>query len=100
MQCSGRYDLRNLSLLVLGMVISGILPLAAHAADHRHHPLFFATPAEAEHAQNHPECTCRAAGQSHPLGAQICLAGGQLFRCTMDQNVTSWKPVGTPCPQS
>lgn len=100
MPCSGRFATSCAGSLTLGILISGLLSLTVRAADHRHLPLAFATPAEAEHAQNHPECTCRAAGQSHPLGAQICLTGSQLFRCSMDQNVTSWKPLGTPCPQS
>jgi len=73
------------------------------AADHRHLPRAFENAAAEAHAQNHPECTCRAQGQSYPLGSQICLSGvqgSQIFRCSMDLNVTSWKSVGTPCPQS
>lgn len=52
-----------------------------------------------QHAQGLPECTCRASGQDHRIGAQICL-GSQMFRCSMDLNVTSWKSTGSPCPQS
>ena len=100
MPCSGRFDPSRLKFLALAVLFSSVIPVVAHSADHRHFPLSFATPADAEHAQNHPECTCRFAGESLPLGAQVCLTGGQLFRCAMDQNVTSWKPVGSPCPQS
>lgn len=45
------------------------------------------------------ECTCRAAGVSHAIGAEICL-GGRLVRCAMDLNVTSWQKTETPCPES
>ena len=62
-------------------------------------PLFFATAKERVHAQNHPECTCRAGGENFQLGAQICI-GNQIVRCAMDLNVTSWKSVGSACPQS
>ena len=73
----------------------------ALASDHRHKaPLLFTSEEEVRHAEAHPECTCRAKGESHPLGATICLGGNQLFRCAMDLNVTSSKPVGTPCPLS
>ena len=62
-------------------------------------PFSFATASDQLHAQNHPECTCRAGGASFQLGAQICI-GDQLVRCSMDLNVTSWKSVGSACPQS
>lgn len=76
---------------------------ATLATDHHRLPRSFENAAAEAHAQNHPECTCRALGQSFPLGSQICLSGvqgSQIFRCSMDLNVTSWKSVGTPCPQS
>lgn len=62
-------------------------------------PLSFADAAAREHAQSHPECTCRAQGRSYQLGTQICLQGA-LFRCAMDLNVTSWESLREPCPQS
>ncbi|MFN3481515.1 hypothetical protein [Rhabdaerophilum calidifontis] len=46
-----------------------------------------------------PQCTCRAGGVSHALGAEICL-GTRLFRCAMDLNVTSWQATGSLCPES
>jgi hypothetical protein len=51
----------------------------------------------------HPECFCRALGRTHRLGTEICLGSNgpsQVFRCGMDLNVTSWKPMGKPCPLS
>lgn len=50
-----------------------------------------------------PECTCRAQGQSYHVGTETCLhinGISQIFRCDMDLNVTSWKPVGSLCPLS
>ncbi|MCA0399433.1 MAG: hypothetical protein LCH38_01300 [Proteobacteria bacterium] len=50
-----------------------------------------------------PDCYCRANGRIYGMGAEICLAvSGQasLFRCEMDQNVTSWKRLDRTCPQS
>ena len=46
-----------------------------------------------------PECTCRAGGRSFGVGTTTCL-GAALFRCEMDQNVTSWKPTKEACPLS
>lgn len=48
---------------------------------------------------NATECTCRAQGQSLPVGSEICMGNG-MFRCQMDQNVTSWKSLASPCPTS
>lgn len=50
-----------------------------------------------------PDCTCRAQGQNFHVGTETCLhvnGISQIFRCDMDLNVTSWKPVGSLCPLS
>ncbi|CAN1540294.1 hypothetical protein MCEMSEM23_01734 [Rhabdaerophilaceae bacterium] len=47
------------------------------------------------------DCTCRMRGESLPLGSEVCLEtprGAALFKCQMDQNVTSWRPLARPCP--
>lgn len=103
MSTSGPFSLLSPAFrlcLELGAVV---LAGPATAADHHRLPLSFENAAAEAHAQNHPECTCRAEGRSFPLGSQICLSGvqgSQIFRCSMDLNVTSWKSVGSPCPQS
>lgn len=54
-------------------------------------------------AQITPDCSCRAYGVLHSIGAEICLRTPQglaRFRCGMDLNVTSWKKLDTPCPES
>lgn len=54
-------------------------------------------------AQSLPECTCRAYGVLHAIGTEICLRTPQglgRFRCGMDLNVTSWKKLDAPCPES
>ncbi|MBN8534163.1 MAG: hypothetical protein J0L51_08720 [Rhizobiales bacterium] len=48
---------------------------------------------------NKTECTCRLFGQNLPVGSEICMRDS-MFRCQMDQNVTSWRPLASPCPQS
>jgi hypothetical protein len=51
----------------------------------------------------HPECFCRALGTSFTVGAQVCMnfgGGAKMYRCAMDQNVTSWQSDGSACPQS
>jgi hypothetical protein len=85
----------------LALCLLSVLPALAqhHPGGAAKPPLFFATAAERQHAQNHPECTCRAGGESFQLGAQICI-GNQVVRCAMDLNVTSWKSIGSACPQS
>jgi hypothetical protein len=95
--------LSRASRLSLWLIPASAWASATLAADHHRLPRSFENTAAQTHAQNHPECTCRAQGQSFPLGSQICLSGmqgSQIFRCSMDLNVTSWKSVGTPCPQS
>ena len=41
-------------------------------------------------------CKCRSGGQSYDLGAVVCIRG-QLARCEMFLNNTSWVPTGVPC---
>jgi hypothetical protein len=48
---------------------------------------------------NRTECTCRMHGQNLPVGSEVCIRNS-LFRCQMDQNVTTWRPLSKPCPQS
>lgn len=48
---------------------------------------------------NKTECTCRLFGQNLPVGSEICMKDN-MFRCQMDQNVTTWRPMASPCPQS
>lgn len=51
----------------------------------------------------HPECTCRAKGANVALGSQICMAtanGQRMAECVMEQNVTSWRATGLPCPEA
>ena len=44
-------------------------------------------------------CKCRSAGQSYDLGAVVCIRG-QLARCEMFLNNTSWKIIADSCPQT
>lgn len=44
-----------------------------------------------------PNCTCRAFGQSYGLGQVLCIRG-QLARCEMKLNNTSWHVLGRTCP--
>ncbi len=48
---------------------------------------------------NATECTCRMRGENLPVGTEVCMQNG-LFRCVMEQNVTSWRSLASPCPQS
>lgn len=48
---------------------------------------------------NKTECTCRLRGENLPVGSEVCMQNG-MFRCQMNQNVTTWQPLATPCPQS
>ena len=48
-------------------------------------------------------CTCRIDGQEVDLGERRCLKtadGPRSAVCTMEQNVTSWKPSGETCPEA
>lgn len=84
-------------------LIASLFPEAgsfARAGDFSSRPSSpFAKEAAREQAGKLPDCTCRAAGVSYQLGAQICI-GQQLVRCAMDLNVTSWQAIGAPCPES
>lgn len=49
------------------------------------------------------ECTCRFKGENLPMGALVCMAtkaGGRLFRCEMNQNISTWQAVGDSCPSA
>ncbi len=49
------------------------------------------------------QCSCRAYGADHALGATICIrasSGSYLARCEMVLNNTSWKKIGDGCPQA
>ena len=73
--------LRNISALVLLTFASGFAPAAAGGP-----PL--------------PECTCRLFGENVPLGTSACLRtpqGPRLAVCSVEQNVTSWRPSVNLC---
>ena len=44
-------------------------------------------------------CTCRANGRDYEQGQMICMRG-QLARCDMNLNNSSWKIVAETCPQT
>jgi hypothetical protein len=48
------------------------------------------------------DCTCRAPdGSARALGERICMSpdgAPATFRCSMVQNVTSWRKVADGCP--
>jgi hypothetical protein len=47
------------------------------------------------------DCTCRAFGKDHELGATVCLrldGRSVVARCEMALNNTSWVPKNVPCP--
>lgn len=61
--------------------------------------LLAVAPAAAEEAGI--PCYCRAGGESHPLGAVVCLStpsGSTLARCGRVLNNTSWMILTAPCP--
>ena len=66
----------------------------------------FAIAAESRWVQagiEHPECTCRSRGADLALGSRICMPtpeGLRMAECVMEQNVTSWRASGQPCPQA
>jgi hypothetical protein len=45
------------------------------------------------------DCDCRAQGALWRQGQELCI-NGQMQVCTMDQNVSAWKPVGRVCPSA
>lgn len=84
--------LAGLSALALPLV-----PAIALAQDARNRP---ASDWVITRAQlNKTECTCRMRGENLPVGTEVCMQNG-MFRCVMDQNVTSWRSLAAPCPQS
>jgi hypothetical protein len=50
-------------------------------------------------AKADPSCKCRYYGQRYDLGTLICVRG-QLSRCVMVLNNTSWKPIAKGCPEA
>ena len=44
-------------------------------------------------------CTCRANGHSYKQGQIICIRG-QLARCDMNLNNSSWKIIAPTCPEA
>jgi hypothetical protein len=50
-------------------------------------------------ASSQAPCTCRAMGSSFEVGTEVCI-NSAMFRCEMDQNVTSWRRTQNVCPTS
>jgi hypothetical protein len=50
------------------------------------------------------DCTCRSpTGDPRPLGADICMTADgapATYRCSMVQNLTSWRKIRDGCPQA
>jgi len=46
-----------------------------------------------------PNCRCRLYGEYFELGTTLCIRGN-LRRCEMNLNNTSWKQVADFCPQA
>lgn len=46
-----------------------------------------------------PNCRCRLYGEYYELGATMCIRGN-LRRCEMNLNNTSWKQIADFCPQA
>jgi hypothetical protein len=44
-------------------------------------------------------CTCRANGHSYEQGQILCIRG-QLARCDMNLNNSSWKIIAPTCPEA
>lgn len=79
------------AMMLIGMTASGM------AQDHSGQNFMSRVITKAQ--LNKTECTCRLFGQNLPVGSEICMRDS-MFRCQMDQNVTSWRPLASPCPQS
>lgn len=43
-----------------------------------------------------PSCACVAQGKRFAQGDEVCLAGLQMI-CGMNQNISTWKSLGTSC---
>jgi hypothetical protein len=67
-------------LLVLAGALSACLPIGASAGAGQ-------------------GCKCRNAGLSYDLGEVVCIRG-QLARCEMFLNNTSWKIIAETCPET
>ncbi len=46
-----------------------------------------------------PNCRCRLFGEYYDLGTTMCIRGN-LRRCEMNLNNTSWKQIADFCPQA
>ena len=46
-----------------------------------------------------PNCRCRLFGEYYEIGATVCIRGN-LRRCEMNLNNTSWKQIADFCPQA
>lgn len=95
----GGWSAFTVALLGCGTILLAMLPGNAQetSADPLKSRIVFKAQANAT------ECSCRVRGQNLPVGSEICLdtpKGASLFKCQMDQNVTSWRPLASPCPQS
>ena len=44
-------------------------------------------------------CTCRANGHSYKQGQILCIRG-QLAKCAMNLNNSSWKIIAPTCPEA
>lgn len=72
-------------------------PVSLHAQESQARPAIDRVITRAQ--LNRTECTCRMHGENLPVGSEVCMRNS-LFRCQMDQNVTTWRPLSKPCPQS
>jgi hypothetical protein len=77
------------------MMLAALVPARAEVRGRPAYSPWIVTKAQ----MNKTECTCRIAGQSVPVGSIVCIQNG-LFRRQMDQNVTTWHSLASPCPQS
>ena len=56
--------------------------------------------AAAQTAHNPDNCFCRSRAGQSPIGARLCIAqpeGWRVAVCSMDLNVTSWRPTQERC---
>ncbi|MBK9082206.1 MAG: hypothetical protein IPL88_09100 [Rhizobiales bacterium] len=59
-----------------------------------------AGPAAAQTAHDPDNCYCRSRAGQAPIGARLCIAqpeGWRIAVCSMDLNVTSWRPTQERC---
>jgi hypothetical protein len=81
--------------LSLAAAFAVLLPAAAQDMRSRQVGQWVITKAQA----NKTDCSCRMRGQDLPVGSEVCMHDA-MFRCQMNQNVTTWSPLASPCPQS